>query len=211
MKIATFGCSWSQGIGPVDNAYCWPKALADANPSWQVDNWALAGSSLSFQAYLMDDVCRHDSYDKIIFQITSPHRLTYFNDQLNYGKYLKQYVNYRELDRSGDIYRNFICITPGHLNLSKKDSFWKYPDKHDFASLYYKYINKNIHRTEYKAVVEYVKNKTDFVYFHNEDVCKIGGVPVLMDIVGDKFVADEGQHFNKQGSQLTADWILDNI
>jgi hypothetical protein len=210
MKIATFGCSWSQGLSTVDDAYCWPKALAE-NKQYQVDNFALAGSSLSFQAYLLDDVLKHNTYDKVIFQITSPQRLTYFDDSLDYGKYLRLYNNYRELDRSGDIYRNFICITPGHLNLSKKDSFWNFPDKHDFANLHYKYTNKHISRVEYKAVVEYVKNKTDFVYFHNEDVCKIGGVPVLMNLVGDKFVADEGQHFNKQGSQWTADWILDNI
>lgn len=211
MKLAIFGCSWSQGLSTVDECYCWPKAVAEKYPNWTIDNFSLAGSSLSFQAYLMDDVCKHDSYDKIIFQITSPQRLTYFDDRLDYGKYLKQYSNYRELDRSGDIYRNFICITPGHLTLSKKDSFWNYPDKHKFASLYYKYLNKHVQRTEYKAVIEYVKSKVDFVYFHNEDVCKIGNVPVLMDIVGDKFVADEGKHFDKQGSQWIANWVLDNL
>lgn len=213
MKIATFGCSWTQGVPTIDKSYCWPKAIANANPNWQVDNWALAGSSLSFQAYLLDDVCKNNSnsYDKIIFQITSPNRLTYFDDALNYGTYLKQYNNYREFDRSGDIYRNFIVITPGHMKLPKHDSFWNYSDKHNFASLYYKYLNTSVQRTEYKAVIEYVKNKVDLIYFHNEDVCKIGNVPILMDIVGDKFVADEGDHFNKQGSQWIADWVLERI
>lgn len=210
MKIATFGCSWSQGLSTVDDAYCWPKALAE-NKQYQVDNFALAGSSLSFQAYLLDDVLKHNTYDKVIFQITSPQRLTYFDDTLDYGKYLRLYNNYRELDRAGDIYRNFICITPGHLNLSKKDSFWNFPDKHDFASLYYKYVNKHVQRTEYKAVIEYVKNKVDFLFFHNEDVCKIGNIPIVIDQLGTSYIADRGQHFNKQGSRLVAEWIMEKI
>lgn len=211
MKLAVFGCSWSQGVPTVDNDFCWPKAIADQYPEWQIDNFSLAGSSLSFQAWLLDDVLKHNAYDKIVFQITSPQRLTYFDDTVNVGSYLKSSNNYRELDRSGDIYRNIICITPGHLSLADVDSFWNYPDKHNFANLYYKYTNKHVSRVEYKAVVEYVKNKTDFVYFHNEDVCNIGNIPVLMDLTGSKFASDVGQHFNREGSNWVAKWILNNI
>lgn len=210
MKIATFGCSWTQGVSTVDDSYCWPKALAEDN-QYHVDNFALAGSSLSFQVYLLNDVIKHNTYDKVIFQITSPQRLTYFDDSLDYGQYLKTNQNYRELDRTGDIYRNFICITPGHLQLSSSDSFWDYPDKHNFAKLYYKYTNKHISRLEYIALVEYLKNKVDFLFFHNEDVCKIGNVPIVIDRFGTDYVADKGQHFNKQGSQLVADWIMENV
>ena len=210
MKIATFGCSWSQGLETVDNGYCWPLAIAQANPEWEIDNFALAGSSFSFQAYLLDDVLNKNQYDKIIFQITSPFRLTYFDDQTDYGEYFKIVDNYRYLDCSTDIYRQFICITPGHMSLNKQDSFWHYPDKYDFAKLHYKYTNKQISKIEYRALFDYVKSKTDFVLLHNEDVCGIG-VPVLMDIVGDKFVADEGEHFNAKGSQWVANWVLDNL
>lgn len=209
MKLATFGCSWTHGILEINNGYSWPKAVAELT-GWQVDNFSLAGSSLSFQTYLLDDVLKNDDYDKIIFQITTPHRLTYFDDKCNYGKYLKKDNNYRHLDITGDIYRNFICVTPGHMSLNDTDDFWKYPDKFTFANMHYKYTSKNIVKTEYNALIEYLKNKVDFLYFHNENN-SIDNVPVLMDIVGDKFVADNGKHFNKLGSKWVANWILENI
>jgi hypothetical protein len=219
MKLAVFGCSWSQGVPSIDNNVCWPKMLADKCTDWEVDNFSLAGSSLSFQAYLLDDVLKHNLYDKIVFQLTSPSRLTYFDDNVNYGKYLQQNKNYRDLDRTGNIYRNIICITPGHLKLSSNDSFWNYPDKFDFANLYYKYSNKQINKLEYQAVVEYVSKKVDLIYFHNQDILELGKYPILNNEVRNhggqellnSFIADHGEHYNTAGCMWQAEWILNKL
>jgi hypothetical protein len=52
-----------------------------------------------------------------------------------------------------------------------------------------------------------VKSKSDIVFFHNEDVCEIGDIPVIMDQTGKKYVVDDGEHFNIHGSKWVADWV----
>ena len=209
MKIAIFGCSWSHGVKNISNGYSWPLALSEHHPDWEIHNYALGGSSLSFQASLLDNVLAHDSYDKIVFQLTNPARFTYMDDDVNFGDYIINLSkNYRMFDMYGDIYRNIVCITAGALGLNKHDSFWKFPvDKYEFTKMYYSYVNRHINRTEYRALAQYVKSKSDIVFFHNEDVCDIGDIPVIMDQTGKKYVVDNGEHFNIDGSKWVADWV----
>ena len=214
MKIATFGCSWTHGLLEVDDGYGWPWALAERHPDWEIENFALAGSSLSFQVLLLDDLLKNGhEYDRIVFQITAPMRVTYFDDEYDYGKYLYRPIpNYRKFDLTGDIYHKFVCITSGHLALDRKHSFWRHPyKKYDFAQTYYTYVNKNINRVEYRALVNYVKDRVDFLYFHHEDVCGIGGIPVAMEELGTQYVADDGGHFNREGCKVLSEWIESHI
>ena len=54
MKIAVFGCSWSHGVKEIDNFYSWPYALHKLNPDWKIDNYAIGGSNLQFQTFLLN-------------------------------------------------------------------------------------------------------------------------------------------------------------
>lgn len=217
MKIATFGCSWTHGINAVDNKYSWPYALSKLKPNWHIENYAVEGTSLTFQTFLMDDVLRHNTFDKIIFQITSPGRVSYFEedyDILQHAENVSQ--NYKHISIENGFFRKVIAFTPGHIKLSKKDSFWYPKGKYEFARSYYSLINKSIFRTEYKALVHYILSKADLVFMHNEDILKLNLCPVIMEEIKDQtllqsFIADNGNHFNKAGCEWQANWIINKL
>lgn len=217
MKIAIFGCSWSHGIKAVDEKYSWPYALAKLKPDWNIENYAVEGTSLAFQTFLMDDVLRNNTVDKIIFQITSPGRITYFEEDYDILQHIQPITdNYKHISIENGFFRKVFAITPGHMKLSKTDSFWYPKEKYELAKKYYAHINKSIFRTEYKALIHYVLSKADFVFMHNEDVLKLNVCPVVMEEVKDQellqsFIADDGSHFNKSGCDWQAKWIVDNL
>jgi hypothetical protein len=217
MKIATFGCSWTHGINAVDNFYSWPHALHKLNPDWKIDNYAIGGSNLQFQTFLLDDVLRHNTYDKIIFQITSPGRLTYFEEDYDFTKHLTEFEpNYKRFDIEDGFFRKVVTITPGHMKLPKTDIFWNLLGKYDFAKSYYTAVNKSIFRTEYKALVYYLKDKVDLMFMHNEDVLKLDICPVVVEEakkenVIDSFIADNGEHFNIEGCDWQAKWLINKL
>lgn len=217
MKIATFGCSWTHGLNSIDNFYSWPYALHLQNPDWIIHNYAIGGSNLTFQTFLMEDVLRNESYDKIIFQITSPGRLTYFEEDYDFVRHNKEIEqNFKRFDIEEGFYRKIVTITPGHMKLSRKDSFWNLKEKYNFAKNYYSLVNKSIFRTEYKALVYYIKEKADLFFMHNEDVLGLQICPVIKEEAKkenklDQFVADNGDHFNKHGCIWQANWVKDRL
>jgi hypothetical protein len=116
-------------------------------------------------------------------------------------------------------YRTINCITRGHTSLPKKDSFWTNKEKYNLMKAYYSTVPKEIYGTEYRALVEYIAPRVDLCFFHNEDSLKFDKYPVMHNEVRksggqellDSFIADEGDHYNKQGSDWVADWVLGNI
>ena len=220
MKVATFGCSWTHGLDEVDKHYNWPMALQEIHTDWEIHNYALAGSSISFQVQLMEKVLRHETYDIKIFQFTSPGRLTYFDEDCDYLKYfINHKTNYNMFKAGTGLYRDIFAITPGHSRLSKTDSFWTTSEKYKLAKLYFKFINKSIHGIEFKALAEYVSSRVDLCFIHNEDSLNIQKYPVIIEEVKKiggsdllkNFIADRGEHFNKAGCQWQANWINDNL
>ena len=217
MKVAVFGCSWSHGIKAVNDRYSWPYALSKLKPEWHIENYAVEGTSLAFQTFLMDDVLRHHSFDKIIFQITSPGRITYFEEDYDVLQHVENITsNYKHISIENGFFRKVIAVTPGHMNLPKKDSFWFPAGKYEFSKSYYSLINKSIFRTEYKALVHYILSKANVVFMHNEDILKLNLCPVVMEEVNNdellkSFIADSGSHFNKVGCDWQANWVLDRL
>jgi|TARA_B110000908_G_scaffold80913_1_gene96985 hypothetical protein len=218
MKIATFGCSWTHGLYEVNDFYSWPYALHKLKPDWQIDNYAVCGSSLQLQTFLLDDVLRNNTYDKIIFQITTPGRLSYFEEDYDMTTALTEYeTNYKRIETEDGFFRKVVTITPGHMQLPKTNSFWRLHGKYKYARSYYGMLNKSIFRTEYKALVYYLKDKVDLMFMHNEDSLKLDICPVVMEevkkenIAIDSFIADNGEHFNIEGCDWEAKWVLDRL
>ena len=115
-------------------------------------------------------------------------------------------------------YPDLKGIIKHHLN-PKKDSFWTNKEKYNLMKAYYSNVPKEIYGTEYRALVEYIAPRVDLCFFHNEDSLKFDKYPVMHNEVRksggqellDSFIADEGDHYNKQGSDWVADWVLGNI
>jgi len=220
MRIATFGCSWTHGVNTVDNNYSWPEAISEKNKDLYVHNYALGGSSLSFQLFCMTEVLRHKSYDKIIFQFTVPGRLTYFPEDCDVLKWHRNYTgNYSRFNHDDGMYRTINCITKGHSSLPKRDSFWTTKEKYNLMKSYYGNMPKEIYRTEYTAMLEYIEKRVDLCFFHNEDILKFDKFAVINEevkqeggqILLDSFIADNGEHYNKAGCKWIADWVLEKI
>jgi hypothetical protein len=220
MKIATFGCSWTHGLGNIDNHYNWPKFISEENLEWQVDNYAVGGSSISFQLYCLNKALEYNNYDKIIFQFTTPGRLTYFPHDYNVFNHHVNYTNnYRMFDMDNGFYRVLNCITMGHVLLPQSDRFWTTKEKYNLMRAYYGTIPKEIYRTEYKAIVEYIASRVDLCFFHNEDILKFNTFPIVREEVknfgGEKllqrFIVDEGEHYNQEGCKWVGNWVLDRL
>jgi hypothetical protein len=217
MKVATFGCSWTHGVGSVDDHYSWSQSISK---HYEIDNYAVGGSSLSFQVYCFNEVLKHNNYDKIVFQFTTPGRLTYFPHEYNVFDHHERYTkNYRMFNMDHGFYRTLNCITRGHSSLPKKDSFWTSKEKYNLMKAYYSTVPWEIYRTEYKALVEYIAPRVDLCFLHNEDTMGFKKYPVMHDEVRntggqellDSFIADDGDHYNKQGCDWVADWVLERI
>ena len=116
-------------------------------------------------------------------------------------------------------YRTLNCITRGHSSLPKKDSFWTSKEKYNLMKAYYSTVPWEIYRTEYRALVEYIAPRVDLCFLHNEDTMGFKKYPVMHDEVRntdgqellDSFIADDGDHYNKQGCDWVADWVLERI
>ena len=223
MHIATFGCSWTHGVPGIDDHYSWSQSISKHH---QIDNYAIGGSSLSFQVYCFNKVLKYENYDKVIFQFTTPGRLTYFPNDYDVFIHHKRYTkNYSMFSMEDGSYRTLNCITKGHSALPKHHDFWTSKEKYDLMKAYYSTVPYEIYGTEYRALVEYIAPRVDLCFFHNEDPFSYSGTtgfkkyPVMHNEVRksggqellDSFIADEGDHYNKQGSDWVANWVLENI
>jgi hypothetical protein len=152
--------------------------------------------------------------DKIIFQITNEGRVTYYKD-LDPIKLPELLVKKRE---------NYFCLEPdwtkihtvnyGVLHAENRDS--KHPrwsDIKNFARVYYSALTRVEHfDLEHKILIEYVKSKSDIVFCHKryESSFPTGDLIAIQDILGDdfnKFVIDNGSHFNLEGVKWQASYI----
>lgn len=224
LKVAIFGCSWSHGIHSLDKHRNWPYYFALNNKDWQIDNYAIAASSLQFQIYLYEYIKKHNPADKYIFQITRPERFTYFKkdtkfedlleDRKFYNDHLDNYkwFNYATINKTvqpitiGNVKKFFAH---GNLDFTK--------DSLDFANLYYKITNDEIMELEWKMGIEYIKNKVDFCFLHTEGRQRnIKDLYCIEDIVGkdycyqNYFEDGSGTHFNQKGLQWTANWVKEH-
>ena len=135
----------------------------------------------------------------------------------NFTKHLTEFEpNYKRFDIEDGFFRKVVTITPGHMKLPKTDIFWNLLGKYDFAKSYYTAVNKSIFRTEYKALVYYLKDKVDLMFMHNEDVLKLDICPVVVEEakkenVIDSFIADNGEHFNIEGCDWQAKWLINKL
>ena len=66
MKVATFGCSWTHGVGSVDDHYSWSQSISK---HYETDNYAVGGSSLSFQVYCFNEVLNIIITTKLFFNL----------------------------------------------------------------------------------------------------------------------------------------------
>ena len=207
MKIAIFGCSWTHGVGSVENHLSWPQLL---DTEHEIINYAVAGSSLLFQIHMLNWVKKHQPADRYIFQITRPERITYWSDGVNWDQYLKQ-VTTNVQQFSLDVYRDVQIATI--QSTSQRVDMTTKQETIDLAQAYYRVMNDEAFNLEYQIAYDYVKANTDFCYLQTEGVERGLDLPCIEDILGQdqcKQWWEHGTHFGRTGLQWVADWVKEN-
>ena len=193
MNIACFGCSFTAGM-PDNNWYSWPEMLATIRPTDNIYNLAVGGSSLLFSIYLRDKCSKLINFDKVIFQITNPHRFSTV-DNVDLLK-LSNQKNYYRLSPKIREEGNIITITPGNSKLQWTTSY----DKIKFARQYYNFYNKDIGLLEHSILKNVVKEKSN-ISFDYYSIPKSAR----------KNVIDDSGHFNKNGHNIISEWINNEL
>lgn len=209
-KIAIFGCSWSQGLWQ-KNYDSWVKEFSKLSPDCEIYNFAMAGSSLSYAAHLLEQVYDSDlKFDLKIFQATSPGRFTWW-DNHNILDFLKQDAdNLFSVDDS-KISKVVHKINYGTVyaknHLLKKDK--------KFGIDYYSKLNLELSALEYRALLEFVDRRVDLLFAHRSMKDYNLNYLSVYDELGNsnfkKFTIDEGEHFSNAGNKWEANWVLNKL
>lgn len=80
--IYTVGCSFTAGVGNVENYLSWPAVLANMFPNYTIKNFSQGGSSIHYSILILKKLFKEKRpEDLIIFQGTCINRLTFFSKQ----------------------------------------------------------------------------------------------------------------------------------
>jgi hypothetical protein len=175
----------------------------------------------------MKELRKKIQVDKVIFQITTPFRFTYFNDYKNF--------NILDLDVDHNIRAfnlgfnsNIDAVHPGLL----EPTIWEYPVAklkeprlRKFTDEYMSRISGEVETSEYAALVQWLQPRVDFMFFHREPdrfISERTGQPKVhipefdnmvcleREIKQSQFIdfaIDKQYHFSEEGAKWEADWI----
>lgn len=228
MNIATFGCSFTSGLKR-EGGYNWVNFYAKKYPQHTFYNLAYPGSSLAFQIFLMKELKKRVQIDKVIFQITTPFRFTYFNDYKNFD-----ILNLETSDNvkfiSLEYNDNIDAIHPGLLY----PSIWqnsiaqrKELRIRKFAEDYVSRASRSseVETVEYSVLTQWLAPQVDFIFFHREPsrfieertgqkrkpIPEVDNIICLeKEINSGKFIdfaIDNQFHFSEEGARWEADWV----
>lgn len=219
MRIHVYGCSWSGGVSEVADFSCWPRELAKLEPSWNIYNFALGGTSVHFSSYNwlwskrnIQEPIYH------IFQCTGPYRWTSVPQNLNPMEYMSKHKhidNYMSFLAQKNIIREVIDI----YQIKKQET----PPRH--LSKYYKNKIKFEHEDQWEierySIFESMRNNVNLAFFHRYHDSRgykkffDNNVFCIADTLGKEkfydYVDDTGHHFGVEGMQWQAKYIRDYI
>lgn len=228
MKIVIFGCSWSVGVPrkfselhkdaaiskPCDYDFCsWAKELADLHPEHQITNYALPSSDLTYSVAMLNRVLKNQQYDKVIFQVTIPHRFTYWND-VELEKHFVDFGNYRRFGES--ILTDVFLFNPQNADDGTQSNYKSITKKVRDGKFIKDYLERDIDdraEANHKALTYYAKDHSDFCFSHIPiDFLDIPNVEEKLGTEQFKtYVCDDGLHFGDDGNKWQAKWISQNL
>jgi len=196
MDIGIFGCSFTEDLHP----WNWPRYLSERHKDHTFWDYSAASSSLLWSIQQMNEFKQRKPNSKIIFQITTPFRIT---NSLSNNIETKITNNYYKCNRE------YESVTPGKgphkltqkMNKIFDDMVKNFP--HEQREL------------EYQICVDYVKRYSDFCYAHRGSyLLKNQGVRVVQRWLGETKFAEYCQdyersnfHFNETGTKWLAEFV----
>lgn len=201
MRVAVYGCSLSYGV-KANEYISWVNYFTKLRPDLTIDNYANSGSSLLYSIEAYEDT--HKMYNKTIFQITLPNRITYYKDES---------IDWQEiLTPHEDGYR--------WIDLKNSNKYFKFLNSYSieekqFVKDYYTRRSVKTLNLEHEIFSDYIKSKPDFVFAHYSP--STDKFPVVSAALSTEqfenykidFKDDSTAigHFNKQGCEWQAHWV----
>lgn len=194
MNIVCVGCSYTSGMP--DNYYSWPEKLADLRPNDHIYNLSMGGSSLLFGIYLLEEFQKIQKIDKIIFQITHPHRFTGFRNFKLADSLVDWSSNYTRIDPDVRSKQSVLTITPSTANFKWTVNL----EKIKFSHQYYRNYSRELGSIEYNIFSDYISKLADISFSYDQTPKK-----------SREDVIDKAGHFSKTGHEIIARWINDEL
>jgi hypothetical protein len=211
MKIAVFGCSWSHGDSRAEGHINWPIFLKKLIPEAQIDNYAVAGSSILWSVHQLQWVKKHNPADFYIFQMTRPERLSYWKDNTDWNKHRKEF--HGTTMYGGTIHDAGMQIVVAQTAFQKPGTNAGKPAI-KLARSYYSVVNDEVFELEYDLAVRYVKENVDFYYMQTEARERgYNDILCLEEEFGFDYCEKhwvQGSHFGSVGLKRTAEWVKQN-
>lgn len=206
MNIVVAGCSWSAGCP--EQPYSWVEALAETTPEHNFYNYAYPGNSLLTSLHLLEIAKEQVDIHKVIFQLTTPTRLSFALDVDKLDAHHIQITdNYYTIPKELDM----VALTPGAVfdNMSSSNEFIQ------FGKMYYKYFSNDSYTyITTKALIDLIKKESDIQFFHTIPKYNYP-FPIVEEMIDfDKYVIDNGKHFSVEGAKKQAEivkkWLENN-
>lgn len=215
-NLYTFGCSWTAGTIP--DFHSWSRELAIIRPDITVKDYSQGGTSVKWSVSQLYRL-RNQIKDGIsVFQITSPGRVTYVNQNINYDKLrihrIKNYYNF-----VSHTCHEMLCF---NANYKLTNNIYYDKNQIDFLhELTYDSLDLELEMLEWKMYIDYAAWGSNFIYFQNSGDLKtyelLGGskMPAVDNYFSKKqlsgWTIDNGGHLDKEGSGEIAKWVMKNL
>jgi hypothetical protein len=213
-KVVCVGCSFTAGTKP--NNPNWVRSLSKLHPEHEFHNLALAGSSLLYSIWILEEFLKYNKPDLIIFQITNEGRLTYYKDddidRRGTFSFMNSEGNYNYIFFP---YNLVSCVHYGTLGKDRSCGHPLIDEQQQIAKLYYTHLSrKKIFEVEHRALVTHVKKISDVCFYHNDREDNDTDIISIEKSLGTtrfrSFVEDDGDHFGQSGSDWQAEFISNN-
>jgi hypothetical protein len=208
MKIGIYGCSWVAGVYPTH--YNLAESIAEKCPHHTIYDYAFGGHSTSMILHLFEKF-KHN-HDFNIIKITSPGRLTLFNNYNFEVVRAFKTPNFNTWKDVNDYGRNVIRL---NYNSMPNDVAPQYSLKtiKKLHNLYYSHTNVTLAEDEFDAIASYMISSADFVYGHKHYTEKTRILKKTEKMMPNfkSYLIDNGHHLSKEGILLEADWIIKNV
>lgn len=199
IDVGIFGCSFTEHGFPSS----WPKLLAEKNKNYCFWDHSAGSTSLLWSIQQMKEFKSYKPNSKVIFQITSPYRIT---NSIENSKQDRIRENYFKINKQ------YETVTPGKGNFGLTKRIEKLFDHIvlDFP--------REQWDTDYQILVDYIIKNTDFCFAHRDGLLlKDIELPIVENILGEKFsnycedYKNDDYHFNYEGTQWLADFVWKNF
>ena len=226
INILVFGCSYTQGHkAPHENSWSWQ--LSKRHPHLNFIDLSKGGSSVQFQYFLYNMLMPIVEPDFVIFQLTTPFRISLWPEVFRWEKYMEKrsdnytFFNNKLLEEDCVFASSAWLPTHGKFTGKRPKDLTNLPgiapDYIEWVQSYFETVNSDLHKINFQSLADRINREVDFCFEHKDSVSgtshKYGiaeHIHCIQTIFGDdykKYAIDKADHFTVEGSSRVADWV----